>query len=139
MQDAVYALICLSAAIFAAQFVSKEIRRLNEVKKTKSWPAVEATVQSARVEAVRHMRFGEIQLPVFELSYLVREKPYAERFALSMCSEPIDTVMTKMVGRKVTVHYDPANPGACFVLGETIEGCRIEQTIGSLIRFYPRS
>jgi len=139
MQDAVYALICLSAAIFAAKFVSKEIRRLNEVKKTKSWPAVEATVRSAKVEAVRHMRFGDIQLPVFELSYVVREKPYAERFALSMCSEPVDEVMNKMVGRKISVQYDPQNPGICFLPREKIEGCKIEQTMGSSIRFYPRS
>jgi len=119
--------------------LSKEVARLNEAKKTKSWPAVEATVRSANVELVRHLRFGDIQLPVFELSYVVRDKPYAERFALSMCSETVDAVMNKMMGRRISVQYDPENPSICYLPGEQLEGCRIEQKIGSSIHFYPKS
>jgi len=139
MLDAAYALICFSAAAFATMFLSKEFRRQNGVKKTKSWPVAEATVLSGSVEAVRHLRFGEIYLPVFDLTYVVRQKSYSDRFALSMCSEPVDALMNKMVGRRMSVQYDPENPGTCYIPADKVEGCRIEQNIGSQVKFHPRS
>lgn len=139
MQNVGYALMLLTVVAFSVSIVFKNVSRLKAVKGTKTWPAVEGTVQSANLEVVRHLRFGDIQLPVFDLTYVVGEKAYSARFALSMFSEPVDSLMNKMVGRRVPVQYDPDNPGSCFLPGEKIEGCRIEQTIGSLIRFYPRS
>lgn len=139
MQDVGYAIMLLTVVAFSASIVFKNVSRLNAVKKTKSWPVVEATVRSGNVEVVRHLRFGDIQLPVFEFSYVVRDQGYSERFALSMFSEPVDSLMNKMVGRRVTVQYDPASPAICYVPGEKIEGCRIEQNIGSMVRLYPKS
>jgi hypothetical protein len=138
MQDVGYALMLLTVVAFSASIVFKNISRLNAVKKTKSWAAAEGTVRSGSVDVVRHLRFGDIQLPVFELSYVVGEKAYSERFALSMFSEPVDSLMSRMVGRKITVQYDPANPGICYLPGEKIEGCRIEQNLGDQVRFYAR-
>ena len=138
MQEVGYALMLLTVVAFSATIVFKNVSRINDVKKTKSWPTVEATVRSGNVEVVRHLRFGDIELPVFELSYAVGEKPYSERFGLSMLSEPVDSLLNKMVGRKMTVQYDPANPGICYLPVEKIEGCRVEQNIGSMVRFYPR-
>ena len=135
MQDVGYAIMLLTVVAFSASIVFKNVSRLNAVKKTKSWPAVEATVRSGNVEVVRHLRFGEIQLPVFEFSYVVRDQTYSERFALSMFSEPVDSLMSKMVGRRLTVQYDPASPGICYLPGEKMEGCRIEQKSGSMVRF----
>lgn len=134
-----YAFMFLTVAVLAATSVFKNLSRVNAVKKTKSWPSVEATVRSANLEVVRHLRFSDIQLPVFELSYVVGEKSYSERFALSMSREPLDSLMTKMVGRRLTVQYDPDHPSTCYIPGETLENCRIEQNIGSQVRFYPRS
>lgn len=128
----------LTVVAFSASIVFKGFSRLNAVKKTKAWPSVEGTVRSGNLEVVRHLRFGDIQLPVFDFSYTVGEKSYSERFALSMFSEPVDSLINKMVGRRITVQYDPANAGVCFLPGEKIEGCRIEQTIGSMVRFYPQ-
>lgn len=139
MQQVGYALMLLTVVVFSATIVFKNISRLNEVKKTKWWPAVEATVRSGNVEVVRHLRFGNIQMPVFDFSYVVGEKPYSERFGLSMSSEPVDSLINKMVGRTVTIQYDPANPGIYYLPEEKIEGCRVEQNIGSMVRFYPRS
>ena len=138
MQNVGYALMLLTVVAFSASIVYKNVSSLSAVKKTKSWPSVAGTVRSGNLEVVRHLRFGDIQLPVFELSYMVREKAYSERFALSMFSEPVDSLINKMVGRKVTVQYDPANPGVCFLPGEKIEGCKIEQNIGCQVRFYPK-
>jgi hypothetical protein len=139
MQNAVYALICFSCFAFCAVAVFKNLSRLKQVNQTTNWPSVEGIVQSGRLETVRHLSFGEIQLPVFDFSYAVDDSRYAERFALSMHKEPADSLISKMIGRRIPVQYDPQNPASCFIPGKTIEGCRIEQKIGSLVRFYPRS
>jgi len=139
MQAVGYVLMLLTVVVFSARMVYRNVSSLNAVKRAKSWPAVEATVKSGSVEVVRHLRFGDIQLPVFELAYEIGAKTYSERFALSMSREPVDALIGKMVGRKITVQYDPANPGVCFLPGEKIEGCKIEQSIGSQVHFYPKS
>ena len=139
MQEIGYALMLLTVVAFSASIVFKKVSRINAVKKTKLWPAVEATIRSGNVEVVRHLRFGDIQVPVFELSYVIGEKAFSERFALSMSREPVDSLISKMIGRKITVQYNPADPGVCFLPGEKIEGCKIEQNIGSQVRFYPKS
>ena len=81
---------------------------------------------------------NDIPRAVDQVSLAVPEV-YSERFALSMSREPVDALIGKMVGRKITVQYDPANPGVCFLPGEKIEGCKIEQSIGSQVHFYPKS
>ena len=53
-------------------------------------------------------------------------------------AESVDALMNKMVGRRMSVQYDPENPGACYIPAEKVEGCRIEQNIGSQVKFYPR-
>ena len=134
-----WAFMFLSVFLLCSTVVFNNVSRLRQVNTTSSWPTVEATVQSGNLEIVRHQRFNDIQLPVFELSYVVEQNPYSERFALSMTKEPLDSLLAKMIGRKITVQYDPQNPAHCFIPGETIEGCRIEQKIGSLVRFYQRN
>ena len=139
MQDAMWALMLLIMFALCATVVFSNVSRLRQVEKTKLWPTVEATIESGNLEIVRHARFNDIQLAVFELFYTVDQKPYTERFALSMHTEPADSLIGKIVGRTITVQYDPQNPRRCFIPAKEIEGCRIEQRIGSLVRFYPRS
>lgn len=139
MQEAMWALMMFSVFGLAATVVYNNVSRLKQVDKTKLWPTVEAEIESGNLEIVHHLRFHDIQLPVFELSYTVDGKPYTERFALSMHKEPADSLIARMIGRKITVRYDPQNPARCFIPGESIEGCKIEQRIGSQVRFYPKS
>jgi hypothetical protein len=138
MEDAMWAFMFLSFFALAAAAFFNNVSRLRRVDKTKSWPAVEGTVNSGGLEIVRHVQFHDIQMPVFELSYVVDQTPYTDRFGLSMPKEPPDSLISKMIGRRITVQYDPKNPASCFIPGVTIEGCRIEQKIGSLVRFYPK-
>jgi hypothetical protein len=139
MENAMWAFMFLSVSLLCSTVVFNNVSRMRQVNSTSSWPTVEATVQSGNIKIVHHKRFNDIQLPVFELSYLVEQKAFSERFALSMTKEPLDSLIAKMIGRRITVQYDPQNPARCFIPGETIEGCRIEQKIGSLVRFYPRN
>ena len=129
----------LSVSVICFAVVFNNLSRHGQVKKTNSWPIVEATIQSGKLEIVRHQRFNDIQLPVFELAYVVEQKPYIEQFALSMTKEPLDLQLSKMIGQRIAVRYDPQNPGRCFIPGETIEGCRIEQKIGSQVHFYGKN
>jgi hypothetical protein len=139
MQDAMWAVMMFAVFALSGTVVYNNLSRLSRVNRTKLWPSVEATIQSGNVETVRHIRFHDIQLPVFVLSYVVDQKPYTERFALSMHTEPVDSLISKMIGRTLTVQYDSQNPARIFIPGNTIEGCKIEQKIGSQIRFYSRN
>ena len=139
MENAMWAFMLFSVSVICFAVVFNNLSRHRQVKKTNSWPIVEATIQSGKLEIVRHQRFNDIQLPVFELAYVVEQKPYIEQFALSMTKEPLDLLLAEMIGRTIAVRYDPQNPGRCFIPGETIEGCRIEQKIGSLVHFYQKN
>jgi hypothetical protein len=139
MQDAMWALMLFTMFALCATVVYNNVSRLSHVSKTRLWPTVEATIRSGSLEIVRHLRFHDIQLPVFEFSYSVDQKAYVERFALSPHTEPADSLIARLVGRKIPVQYDPQNPARYFIPGNTLEGCRIEQRIGSLVRFYPRN
>ena len=138
MQDAMWAFMFLSFFALAATAVINNVSRLKRVDRTKAWPSVEATVESGRLEMVHHVSFHDVPMPVFELSYVVDEKPYRDRFGLSMVKEPPESLIGKMIGRRIMVQYDPQNPASCFIPSETMEGCRIEQRIGSLVRFYAK-
>jgi len=139
MENAMWAFMLLSVSVICFAVVFNNLSRHRQVKKTNSWPIVEATIQSGKLEIVRHQRFNDIQLPVFELAYVVEQKPYIEQFALSMTKEPLDLLLSKMIGQRIAVPCDPRNPGRCLIPGETIEGCRIEQKIGSLVHFYGKN
>jgi hypothetical protein len=139
MENAMWAFMLFSVSVICFAVVFNNLSRHRQVKRADSWPIVEATIQSGKLEIVRHQRFNDIQLPVFELAYVVEQKPYIEQFALSMTKEPLDLLLAKMIGRRIAVRYDPQNPGRCFIPSETIESCRIEQKIGSLVHFYQKN
>lgn len=133
-----YAFMLLAVFALSANAVFQNVSRLHRVDKAKHWPSAEATIHSGKLEVVRHVRFGNIQLPVFDFSYAVDQTRFEERFALSMHTEPADSLITKMVGRKLNVQYDPQNPASFYIPDKNIEGCKIEQKIGSLVRLYPK-
>lgn len=102
------------------------------------WPMTEATIESGRREVVARNRFGIIELPVFAFSYKVRGQYYPGRFALSpYITDPGDGVISRMIGRRLQIHYDPTDPSAWFIPDELIEGCRVEQKFDPHFISYP--
>jgi len=97
MENAMWAFMLFSVSVICFAVVFNNLSRHRQVKRADSWPIVEATIQSGKLEIVRHQRFNDIQLPVFELAYVVEQKPYIEQFALSMTKEPLDLLLAKMI------------------------------------------
>ena len=105
----------------------------------KTWPSIDATIQSGDVETVDSDRGLPINLPVFAFWYQVAGEYYSGRFSLSFLLEAPESMIQKLVGQKLRVHYDPANPAKYLVHAETIDGCPVEQRMGPhMTHLYPR-
>ncbi len=109
-------------------------------KKTNAWPITEATIESGGLETVSATRYGKIVLPVFAFSYQVNGEYYSGRFALEpYITAPDASIVQRMIGRKLNVHYDPKRLEIWFMPDEFIEGCRIQQKLSPHISNYSLS
>ena len=112
-------------------------RQERVVETAREWPVTEATVQSGGLEPVRD---GKAILPAFAFSYQVEGEYYSGRFALTPSGRDPETLIRRMVGRKLQIHYDPSHPEVWFIADEQIEGCEVEQKIGPrFVALYPRA
>ena len=113
------------------------VRRIR-ARSARHWPTAEGTVESGAREVVASSRYGNIELPVFAFSYQVAGEYYSGRFALQpYITDPGDSVISRMIGRKLQIHYDPAGPSTWFIPDELIEGCRVEQKLDPHLVSYP--
>jgi hypothetical protein len=113
--------------------------QLAKVDKAKQWPTTEATIQTGAIEVVAQTKFNTVRLPAFAFSYHVRDEYYSGRFALMPCTVEFDeSLIDRMIGRKIMVCYDPAHPDRWLIPGEVIDGFKVEQKIGPhLVGYYP--
>ena len=114
--------------------------RLAKIEKAKQWPTTEATIQTGALEVVASTEFNAIKLPAFAFSYQVRGEYYSGRFALMPYTVEYDeSLINRMIGRKLVVCYDPAHPERWLIPDKMIDGYRVEQKMGPhLLDFYPR-
>jgi hypothetical protein len=109
------------------------------VERTESWPITEATIESAAVEVVTSSEYAGVELPVFAFSYHVDGHYHSGRFAL-MPVHRDGSLITRMIGRKLQVRYDPQRVDVWFIPNEYIEGCKVEQKLGPhFVDFSPRN
>jgi Protein of unknown function (DUF3592) len=102
-----------------------------KVKKAKQWPKTEGTIQSGAIEVVAQTKFNTIRLPVFAFSYQVQGEYYSGRFALMPYTVAYDeSLIDRMIGRKLIVCHDPAHPDRWLIPDETIDGYKVEQKMG---------
>jgi hypothetical protein len=113
--------------------------QLAKVKKSKQWPTTEATVQTGAIEVVAQTRFNTLRLPALAFSYQVRGEYYSGRFALVPFTVEYDeSLIDRMIGRKLVVCYDPVHPDRWLIPDEMIDGYKVEQKLGPhLIGHYP--
>jgi hypothetical protein len=106
----------------------------------RSWPVVEATIESGALEDVKDSSArAPIVLPVLAFSYQALGSFYGGRFSLSHLSTDADELIQKLIGRKLQVRYNPSVPDKWYIPDEQIEGCKVEQRIGPhVIALYPR-
>lgn len=130
--DATGLLILVSVlAVPMAVVVGWYVYSRNRVDKASTWPCCQATVESAAMETVANAEYSAVVLPVFAFSYVVDGDYHSGRFALRpWASDPGESILTTLLGRKLRIHYDPRRPTEWYIPDEVIEGCKVEQKIG---------
>jgi hypothetical protein len=94
-----------------------------KVGKAKQWPTTEARILTGAIEVVHSTQFAKIRLPAFAFSYQVRGEYYSGRFALTPYTVEYDeSLIDRMIGRKLVVCYDPAHPDRWLIPDEVIDG-----------------
>ena len=84
-------------------------------------------------------RSGTVELPTFGFSYGVAGQYYSGRFSLMPYDDPRESLLVRMAGRKLLVHYDPEHPEIWFISDAIIEGCKVQQKMGPrLVALYPK-
>ncbi len=109
------------------------------LRAAKRWPVTEGTIESGAFEKVENYKGVSIVLPVFAFSYVVSGKYYSGRFSLLPYSNDVGEAIIKLiVGRKISIRYEPLHPEKWFVAETILEGYKVEQKIGPhLHHFYP--
>jgi len=112
-------------------------RQRKRVEETEAWPQAEATIESGRLEATAQ---GRVNVPTFAFSYQTAGKYYSGRFGLMPHTTDSDSIIDRMIGRKLQVRYDPSRPEVWFIPDKVIEGCKVEQRMGPHVTgFYPKN
>jgi len=131
----------LCIAVGTWTFSWRRDRRLLE--QAREWPTTEAIVQSGALEGTRES--GRGVRPTFAFSYQVAGHYYGGRFCLIRerrypGKTSVESLIQQMIGRKLLLRYDPSRPEVWFIAEESIDGCKVEQKIGShmIHSFYPK-
>ena len=126
-------LVCLLALP-----VGRLLWQFRRVEDAKWWPCTEATIESGDEEAASTSGRGLLVVPVFAFSYRVNEEYYAGHFTLVPNTEPGESLIKRLVDRKLRIQYDPQEPSSYFIPDSMIEGCEVKQKMDPhLIRIYP--
>jgi hypothetical protein len=109
-------------------------------ERTKSWARAEATIESGDLEVVTSDEYTAVRLPVFAFSYRVDGEYHSGRFALRpFTTDPDGSLISRMIGQKIQVRYNPLHVEVWFIPDETIGGCRVEQKLGPhFVDYSPR-
>jgi Protein of unknown function (DUF3592) len=129
------AVAAVSGVLVAIAAWVVSVRRLRKLaEKAREWPAAEASIQSGGLEGTKTS--GRVVLPTFGFSYQVSGKYYGGYFSLRHMDSPLDeadkeALIGRMIGRRIMLRYDPRKPDVWFIPEESIEGCKVEQKLGS--------
>lgn len=112
--------------------------QFRRVQNARGWPSTEGTVEFGNVEVASTTLRGLVKVPVFAFSYKVNEVYYSGRFTLVPNTEPGESLIKRMIDRKLTIQYDPRQPSLYLIPDTLIEGCEVKQKMDPhLIRIYP--
>ncbi len=126
-------LVCLLALL-----VGWWLWQFLRIEDAKRWPSTEATIQSGAEETVSTPGRGLLRVPVLAFSYKVSEEYYSGQFVLVPNSEPSESLIKRVIDRKLKIRYNPRQPSSYFIPDVMIEGCEVKQKMDPhLIRIYP--
>ncbi len=127
---AVLAVVAILAAVTAWIISLRRERSLAE--HAREWLPVEAQVEAGSLEGTHET--NKLRLPTFAFSYQAAGEYYSGRFSLMPKRFPteadINSMIDRMVGRKLLVRYNPDHPDVWFIPVELIDGYKVEQKIG---------
>ena len=137
MYGFVFAVVLLGICALGG-FIAWDKWKDKRIDRARCWPTTEATIQSADIERLGAGTRAPY-VPCFTFSYVVDGEYQSGRFALSAGDDRADELVKDMIGRRLSVNYDPENPSNFFIPDEIIEGCEIYQRINDgLDRPYPK-
>jgi hypothetical protein len=113
------AVLGVVAALFVQLF-----RNAGKEAAARSWPTVEATIQSAQREMVGSGRYA-VELPCYAFSYVVDGEYHSGRFGLVKAIGGAGAPLRDMVDKKLTIQYDPKRPSSFRIPSAMIEGCQV--------------
>jgi Protein of unknown function (DUF3592) len=126
-------ILVVVAAVFVAIVVwlASQYKHRRVAPEAAQWIPVEATIESGALEGTRES--DRVVLPTLAFSYKVSDQYYSGRFSLRahLSRAPAESMIGKMVGRKVLVRYDPMRPEQWFIPDRLIDGYSVEQNLGS--------
>lgn len=123
---AVILLAFVSALALVASWWLWQLRRFEGAKK---WPGTEGTIESGDMEDASTTGRGLFKVPVFAFSYKVNEEFYSGYFTLLPGVEPGESLVKRLVDRKLRVQYNPRRPSMYFIPDSMIEGCEVKQKL----------
>jgi hypothetical protein len=101
------------------------------LKRTRYWPKIWATIQSADMEVMELDRKTDIMLPCFTFSYVVAEREYSGRFSLfTNGEEEGELVARQIIERKFEIRYNPKRPANWYIPDKKMAGYEVEQKMG---------
>lgn len=132
--------VVVAVSVAVAAWIVSHYKRGMLAEEAAQWTAVEATIESGALEGTRES--NRVVLPTFAFSYRVSGEYYSGRFSLraSLSKTLAEAMISKMVGRRILVRYDPKRPEVWMVADESIDGYKVEQKLSShLIHDYSPS
>jgi hypothetical protein len=119
----------VSVAVIA--WVISWYRQRKLAQQAGQWVPVEGTIESGALEGSHES--GRVVLPTFAFSYQVSKESYSGTFSLraSISKALAESMIDRMIGRKLFLRCDPNHPEMWFIPDEFIDGYKVEQKIGS--------
>ena len=123
-------LVAGAVSVAVVAWVISWYRQYKLVQQAGQWVPVEGRIESGALEAVHES--GRIVLPTFAFSYQVSGESYSGRFSLraKVSKALAESMIDRMIGRKLFLRYDPGHPEMWFIPDEFIDGYKVEQKIG---------
>lgn len=122
--------VVVALCVTIAAWIISWYRQRKLVEQAAHWVPIEATIESGALEGT--LETGKVVLPTFAFSYQVSGESYPGRFSLraNVSRKSAESMIDQMIGRRIFLRHDPANPEQWFIPDEYIEGYKVEQKIG---------
>ena len=129
MQDQFESIWLVVAYVAVTIVIVVKLWHRHVARNAERWPSVEGVIESGQMEAAASGGSKpKVVLPVFAFSYEVTGEYYGGRFALlPYVTDLGESIIERMIGRKLQIHYDPKKPETWFIADKLIEGCKVEQ------------